>query len=238
MYNKAKYLTDKIGSILSIIVGALMLLGSFFTLITLFKACDAVNELGGKINGSTLFVVFIALAIRIGISFFFISFGLQTMGEPLLYKNNRTNTSMWCYAPKGKDITLVVFSAIFFLGGVFLSDFTAFVGDIGFSTLSWAQWILNLLYLGILVLKIVALCINGNSSQQQSYPASASAVQKTYSNQQVAQNFTPAPQQPVTQPNNSIEDKIKELKHLKDLCVITEEQYQNAITQLITKASK
>ena len=41
-----------------------------------------------------------------------------------------------------------------------------------------------------------------------------------------------------TSETNSIETQIQELKHLKDLGVLTEEQYKDAITKIISNASK
>lgn len=227
MYNKNKYLMDKIGGILSIVLGGFMVLGGIITLVSAMKTCSTISkldiEMSDEMASELFFAVFVGLGVKGAVAYLFIKFGLATISEPFLFKDTKGN-AIWCYAPKGKNLTLIIVSGLLFFFGVFLSGGeTVEAGGLGFKVVTGVQWIQNLLCLAIMVLKIIALCLKDNPTQQTTQTVSK-------------QNFS-ATQQQVPQ-SDSIENKIKELKRLKELCVITEEQYQKAVAELVKNASK
>ena len=141
-YNRAKYLTDKIGAIFSIILGILIVVTGFLNISTLYTACSSSVQLTPEAQ-ALLNGLWIGTAFRIVVGALFILFGLKTFGEPKWIKTK--TKGWWAYSPKGYNITLIVFSAVFVVFGLFFSDLLQFI-----------QTALCVIVLG---LKITTLCI-------------------------------------------------------------------------------
>ena len=211
MYNQKKYLAHKIGSIISIVLGALILISLLFTIISVFKVCD-------KLEGSGLIGLMIGLVLRGYLGYIFIKFGKSTMEEPVYYKKENESKAYWIYPSKKQTATLIILGALLFILGIAAMDAGGIISSSGnyyvsIKVLDWAQWIQNLSALGIAVCKIVALMLPDEEAQ--------TTTEKT-------SNIT-------TDKKETLEEKINELKRLKESGVITEEQYEEGVKNLISK---
>lgn len=163
MYNKKKYLAHKIGSVCSIILGVLILISLLFTIFSVFKVCD-------KIAGSGLLGLMIGLALRAYLGVIFIKFGYSTMEKPTFYKSEDPPVSYWIYPSAKQTVTLIILGALLFILGLAAGGAGGVISSSGsysvsIKVLDWAQWIQNLLALGVAVLKIVALVIPGTGTE-------------------------------------------------------------------------
>ena len=210
MYNKKKYLAHKIGSIISIVLGALILISLLFTIISVFKVCD-------KLEGSGLISLMIGLVLRGYLGYIFIKFGKSTMEEPVYYKEENESKAYWIYPSKKQTATLIILGALLFILGIAAMDAGGIISSSGnyyvsIEVLDWAQWIQNLSALGIAVCKIVALMLPDEEVQTTTNTSEAKEEKK-----------------------ETLEEKINELKRLKESGVITEEQYEEGVKNLIFK---
>lgn len=210
MYNKKKYLAHKIGSIISIVLGALILISLFFTICSILKVCD-------KLEGSGLIGLMIGLALRGYLGFIFVKFGISTMEEPTYYKKDNESESYWIYPSKSQTATLIILGALLFILGVAAMDEGGVISSSGnyyvsIKVLDWAQWIQNLSALGVAVCKIAALMLPDEEVQTTTNTSEAKEEKK-----------------------ETLEEKINELKRLKENGVITEEQYEEGVKNLISK---
>ena len=221
MYNKAKYLTSKIGAILSIILGSLILLFGIIFAISLMSTCGAIT---GAVGGEWVFLSFLAVVFRFTVGTIFLGFGIQTARKPFLYTYGEKNNikKEWVYSSKGKDITLVVFSGILFFAGILASDVS--LGSVAIVVIDKAQWILNILALGVLICKIITLCIKGD-------------IEEEDLNKQATSNNAKLSAQNIEK-KEDVEGKIKELQRFRNLGIITEEQYKSSIEKIIKKAAE
>jgi DNA-binding transcriptional MerR regulator len=83
---------------------------------------------------------------------------------------------------------------------------------VSIKVLDWAQWIQNLSALGVAVCKIAALMLPDEEVQTTTNTSEAKEEKK-----------------------ETLEEKINELKRLKENGVITEEQYEEGVKNLISK---
>ena len=162
MYNKRKYMSGKIGSILSIVLGAFMLVGFLISICSIPGACTIGNKCSDssidlpRLDVSILFVFGLILRVIFGIVFFIN--GYSTVGKPESVYSSKTRAVAWKYSAKKKDITLIVLSSIFFAGPiVVLFLFYAYFGMV--------EIIMNCIQIGlclaIMIFKIIALKIKG-----------------------------------------------------------------------------
>lgn len=213
MYNKAKHLTDKIGGILSIVLGSFICLSVLISLISTMQMCSLA---GGAFAGVFL-GAFIGLIIRCVLGIIFIRFGAETVSKPIFVKLNE-NTSYWEYGAKSKNIALIVVSGILFFLGLFAEGMVSVIDEIEF--LSWAQTLQYILCLAVLGCKIATISINGNP------------VEKTKSQNSTTITNKPSVT-PTTTTKQNLESRIMELKRLKDSGAITDAQYQSAVNKML-----
>lgn len=248
-YNKVKHGLDKAGGIVAIILGSLICVDVLFSFITMLQTCTALAEAGVTNTGGLLFTTFIGLCLRLALGGIFISFGAQTMSVPFLYKDKITKKSYYVYSSKGKNITLIVFGGLLFLGGLLSGQLIDFLGGYGTSLdgiLKIGQFIQNILAFSVMVLKIIAVALKGDIAvatteqtavSQTPVNAPSTVVDATSSTATVAPMSTPKVQQTSApaEKKDGLESKIAELKHLKEVGVITEEEYKTAAERLISK---
>ncbi len=236
MYNKVKYITSMIGAILAIVLGSFILVTVLISLISLISSCAEASRLASspnvtvRINGGAVFVVILGLGIRATLGAIILNFGIRTVGKPWLRTvDSKNNVKVWEYSSKGKDIALIVISGILFFLGVLVSllDSSFGAGDITFVALGWATWIQNILCLGIMTLKIITISINGQTLEQQIETLKKQTQSQTVNNEAK-----------VGAQNVDFEAKIKELKRLKDLNLITEEQYNKSVDKIMQKVAE
>ncbi len=220
MYNKTKYLTSMIGAILAIVLGSLILVSALINFIVLFDTCATAGRLHIEIPAEEIFAVFAGLTIRAVIGAIVLTFGIRTVRKPWQMTAYKSNKKIWVYSEKSKDITLIIFGGIMFFFGIMAGSHADRV--LWIRNISWLQWIQNILSLGVFVLKLISVCINGDKYEYE--PSTVLQTQSTQKTSITAQN--------------SLENKIKELKHLRDLGVVDEEQYKKSVAKIIEKETE
>ncbi len=154
MYNKAKYIVDVVGSIIACILGIFIFASCIFSFRELFSLPSPVGKPGER--------MFISLVIRGLIAIVFIWFAIKTIQKPFLYPNER-GIPTWTFSDKGKNLTLIILSGIFFVFGILssilLSLLSKYLGNAQIISNNVAQWIQNILCLAVFVLKIIALVL-------------------------------------------------------------------------------
>ena len=211
MYNQKKHLANKIGSVCSIILGVFVFIGLFITLISFFKVCGKVDM------EPRVIAIFLGLVLRGYIGLTFWKVGVETMEEPTLYNDKDKGKAYWIYPSKKKTITLIILASVLFILALGASGLlNGGVGDVSFVTLDWAQWIQNLLCLGVAIPKTIGLLL---PDEEPTATAPNNTENKAVTEEKKA----------------TVEERINELKRLKETGALSEEQYENAVKELISK---
>ena len=183
MYNKAKYLLDKIGAIVAIVVGSASLIMALISVFSMMGACEAIGKSGMG------FVLFLGMALRIAINVVTIIFGIKTCGAPskdtFKVKETGERRYTWMYNPKGFNITLIAISLTMGVLGFAVGDGVSLGGGVSVASVTaYLQIVFNVLYLVIGGLKLASICIidnkvynnDGEVVSRGSIPASSSSV--------------------------------------------------------------
>ncbi len=217
MYNKTKRAFDLVAAIISIVGGSIITLICLIGLATVNTLSSAVGGITDSTDLISLYgfgtlVVVIALLIVIALGLTVVILGAMLCKKPV--KVNGVYPKR-----KGLNITLIVF--------------------LGILTLNYINSpLLFLTFAAALGFKITAMCLKAEVE------ASATPVAEEpfeFTPAQVAteiapaQTAAPAPA-PAQAPAMTIDEKIKELKKLKELGVLDDEQYNAAIEKIIRNA--
>ncbi len=186
-----------------------MVLGVFVfigLLITVISFFEVCDDV--DIPGATMIGFMIGLGLRGYIGFLFWNLGKQGKDEPELYNDSKTGKSYWLFPEAKETWTLILVSAGLFILGISVNSLDGMsVGNVAFKAYTWAQWIQNILCLVVALAKIVALMLPDEE------PANSASEEK----------------------KPSIEEKIGELKKLKESGAISEEAYEKAVQELISQ---
>ncbi len=158
MYNKAKYLSGKVGSILAVALGG-VILAAAIALIVCFEIIYFVSS-------PVIFAFYIGMFCCVILGVVFLSLGRGTMGKPELIVDKSANSEQWAYSPIGKDITLTIMSGCMFIAGIVVMllfsmvlefDFLFFLIGICVAVVS----------AGIVGAKVVSMLIKGNPVKEE-----------------------------------------------------------------------
>ena len=172
MYNKAKYLTGKIGGFIALAL-ALTFFGAFLWVLGI----SAAEIKGGlRLLSAILNLIFVVALIVV-----FLICGYSTFKTPYLCKDNPSNP-VWLFSSSKKKIVLVALSSIVLISdvlGLWVTNIFAVIESNFkvelFNTLSGAQGILQWLQIGLTLCVIVLDTL----SLVMSATAKAKPVEKT-----------------------------------------------------------
>ena len=153
MYNKAKYLTGKIGAILGLVAGGLLFVVSLIATIDLITIPSSTNSF-------KLLWTLILVALRWTLSVIFFSRSLSTIHKPFIYTSKEPPASFWIYASVATTVLLIVFSSVFFVFGIITTITCAQSGAILEMVL---QILLCITCAGVIVFKALFLSKKGGS---------------------------------------------------------------------------
>ena len=186
-----------------------MVLGVFVFIglfITLISFFEVCDDV--EIPGNVLIGFFIGLGLRGYLGLLFWRLGKEGKDEPELYNDSKTGKSYWLFPTTKETWTLALVAAGLFVLGISVDSLDGLsVGNLAFKAYTWAQWIQNILCLVVAVAKIMALMLPDEE------PANSASEEK----------------------KPSLEEKINELKALKESGAISEEAYEKAVQELITQ---
>lgn len=228
-YNKVKHGFDKAGGIVAIVLGSLICFDVLISFISMVNSCVSMSKLGVTFGEYVIFI-FIGLVLRLVFGAVNLFFGTKTIGKPYLYKNKSTNVSFYIYSSNGQNITLIVFGFLLFIGGLCINEIGYNSNNILIEITQLFQIFQNILALSVAVLKIVAISLKGEIFTANSGQCAQPTQILTSNTQQNAQKNIQK-----IEKKEGLESKIAELKRLKELCVLTEEEYKTALSRLIEK---
>lgn len=251
MYNKAKYAFDKAGGIVAIVLGAMISLSTIYSFITLAETCGALSSTSSA-YATALVSTFIGLSIRAVLGIIIIAFGAQTLSAPVYIQGKEK--SFWVYNSKGKNITLIILSGILFILGLIVGEFFS-SGDISIEVVEILQIAQNVLAISVMLLKILAVSLRGNpnvggvsdcladDTTESTAPSSTNTSRAIFSDaspipeptRPVNPTYSPRPTTPTPAKKDSVEQQLAELKHLRELGILTEDDYKAAVARVITK---